>query len=297
MFNSTVLEVAIGLVFCYASVALIASSVYEAFASWLNLRSKTLLTGISSLLNATSDKASNQALLIKLYNDALVHPAGNGTATDIKGDLKKNKHIPAYIAPQNFAMALIHAIQQVPGRFESLGEDINNIQDEQIRRLLRGLYLRADGSLEKFQNEVASWFDTGMGRVSGVYKKWSQLWCFLIALVIAVVFNIDSVHLFKTLWLHPSLVAEVTAEHINPVLAQDAFADLKALPVGWNEEFHLGALTEPRSIIGWLLTASASLFGAPFWFDTLKTLVRLRGTGTKPVDEPPHRTTEPAAKA
>jgi hypothetical protein len=43
MLNSTVLEVAFGLVFCFASVALIASSVYEALASWMNLRAKTLL--------------------------------------------------------------------------------------------------------------------------------------------------------------------------------------------------------------------------------------------------------------
>lgn len=62
MFNSTVLEVAIGLVFCYASVALITSSIYEALASWLGLRSKNLLTGIKSLLNANS-----------AFGDALLH--------------------------------------------------------------------------------------------------------------------------------------------------------------------------------------------------------------------------------
>ena len=38
MFNSPVLEVAIGLVFCYASVALMVSSVTEAISSALRLR-------------------------------------------------------------------------------------------------------------------------------------------------------------------------------------------------------------------------------------------------------------------
>ena len=37
MFNSTVLEVAIGMVFCFASIALIVSSIYEALASILGL--------------------------------------------------------------------------------------------------------------------------------------------------------------------------------------------------------------------------------------------------------------------
>jgi hypothetical protein len=295
MFNSTVLEVAIGLVFCFASVALIASSIYEAIASWLNLRSATLLTGISHLLNANEDDADNQALLVKLYNDALVHPAGAGTATDVKGDIKKDKCIPSYIPPQNFALALIHAIQSVPGKFDELASDIANIKDDQLRNLLMVLYNKTNGDLERFQHEVASWFDAGMGRVSGIYKKWSQFWCFFIALVIAVVFNIDSVHLFSTLWLHPSLVAQIGVD--NSAIASDAYAQLKLLPIGWNNGFEVGMLMEPRLIVGWLVTASASLFGAPFWFDTLKTLVRLRGTGTKPIDQPPHRTTEPAAKA
>jgi hypothetical protein len=72
MFNGTVLEVAIGLVFCYASVALIASSIYEAIASWLNLRSETLFKGIQSLLN--EGVGSNQALLLGIYNHALACP-------------------------------------------------------------------------------------------------------------------------------------------------------------------------------------------------------------------------------
>jgi hypothetical protein len=190
-------------------------------------------------------------------------------------------------------MALIRAIQAAPGKFDELHKDIEDIKDPQLRALLGTLYTKAAGNIDKFQHELANWFDDGMGRVSGIYKKWSQAWCFLIALAIAVIFNIDSVHLFKTLWQHPSLIAQVTAEHITEVQAVDAYNRLQTLPIGWDNNSSIG----PSAIIGWLLTASATLFGAPFWFDTLKTLVRLRGTGTKPVDQPPHRTTEPEAKS
>ena len=34
-----------------------------------------------------------------------------------------------------------------------------------------------------------------------------------------------------------------------------------------------------------LVTALSVLFGAPFWFDALQTLVHLRGTGRKPGEE------------
>ena len=60
--------------------------------------------------------------------------------------------------------------------------------------------------------------------------------------------------------------------------------------------FDVSMLREPASIVGWLLTASASLFGAPFWFDLLKMIVRLRGTGTKPEGDLSQRTTEPSAR-
>jgi len=38
------------------------------------------------------------------------------------------------------------------------------------------------------------------------------------------------------------------------------------------------------AILGWLLTAVALSLGAPFWFDTLGRLVKLRGAGTRPED-------------
>ncbi|GGY72248.1 hypothetical protein GCM10011613_16510 [Cellvibrio zantedeschiae] len=290
MFNSTVLEVAIGLIFCFASVALIASSIYEAIASWMNLRSKTLLCGLTELLNAKTDEGHE--LLLSIYNDALAHPAGNGSATKVK-DIK-NK--PAYIPSKNFALALIHSIQEVPGKLDNLEAGINSLKDEQLRALLQNLYRKAEGNFHVFQHEIATWFDTGMGRVSGAYKKQSQIWCFVIAFVIAAGFNIDCVHLFKTLWLHPASIAQLQLSESNTFLATQAYSQLQTLPVGWNGHFEFSMLFVPSSIIGWLVTASASLFGAPFWFDVLKMLVRLRGTGTKPEGEPPQRTTEPAGR-
>jgi hypothetical protein len=36
-----------------------------------------------------------------------------------------------------------------------------------------------------------------------------------------------------------------------------------------------------ETILGWIITASAIMLGAPFWFDLLAKLISLRGTGTK----------------
>ncbi len=275
MFNSTVLEVAIGLVFCYAFVALIVSSIYEAIASALKLRSRNLLEGIKSLLN----DHQFDGLALDLYNHALVNPRAPGTA----GTEKEITNKPSYIEPRNFAISLIDSIQTVPGNFKQLGEDINALQDAQLRQLLQGMYSRASGDIENLHTQLSAWFDDGMDRVSGDYKRQSQLFCFLIAFVISAALNIDSIHLFKTLWEHPELTSQITSlQGHTDSKAIDQLNELSVkvmeLPIGWQKPFNV----EITSVTGWLITASATLFGAPFWFDLLQNLIRIRGTGAKP---------------
>lgn len=122
MFNTPILEVAIGLVFCFASVALITSAIFEAIASWLNLRSGTLLAQIQRLLNANTTEG--ERLLLQVYNHALVHPLGGGTATDTKA-LRKNA--PSYIDPRHFATALIDTLQTAQDGTRALSAGIREI--------------------------------------------------------------------------------------------------------------------------------------------------------------------------
>ena len=152
---------------------------------------------------------------------------------------------------------------------------IDELPDGQIQVLLKGMYTRAAGSLEAMEAGVARWFDEGMDRVSGGYKRQAQLISFVIALALVGLFNLDSIDLFRALWVHPALAIEISA---RPASATDALAKLQALPIGWTAEGQFRAL----SIVGWLLTASAALFGAPFWFDLLQRLANVRGAGNKP---------------
>ncbi len=278
MLNSTVLEVAIGLVFCYATVALIVSSINEAIASVLKRRSGTLFDGIKALLN----DPNFSGLALDVYNHALVNPRSPGTA----GSEKDLANKPSYIEPKNFAISFVDAVQTIPGNFKQLGEDIRAIKDPQLSQLLQGMHARASGDIDNLHTQLAAWFDAGMDRVSGDYKRQSQLYCFLIALLIAVLLNIDSIHLFKTLWEHSSIAAQIGM----PSTSAPDFNQLMKLPIGWEEPFNV----KPFQIAGWLITASATLFGGPFWFDLLQQLIRLRGTGPKPDQS---NKTESSAKA
>jgi hypothetical protein len=90
--------------------------------------------------------------------------------------------------------------------------------------------------------------------------------------VITVVFNIDSVQLFKNLWQQPTLVAELGITDTQN--ANVAYQQLRSLPIGWQENSWQNL--KDTWFVGWLVTASASLFGAPFWFEMLKNLAKLR---------------------
>ncbi len=275
MLGSSVLEVAVGLSFCYAALALTVSTVQEALASALRLRAHTLLDGIKGMLNDPKFTGLARAL----YAHSLVNPQDDGRAADPR----RLKSKPSYIEPGQFALALVDVIQAVPGNYARLGQDIDAIADPQVRRTLQAIYQRADGNLKLFQDGVAQWFDNTMERVSGAYKRRSLLMSLLLSLLLAILFNIDSIHLFRALWQHPVLAAQITAA--PTALDRQTVEMLFTLPIGWTTfppAFDQAFLMQ---LAGWMLTASTALFGAPFWFDMLQRAIQLRGTGATPAEK------------
>src|SRR5690349_751376 len=104
MFGSSVLEVAIGLTFCYGTVALIVATVQEALAAAFRLRANTLLAGVKSMLNDPYFETLAQAV----YAHPLVNPHSDGAPSDERKLAAK----PSYIEPAQFAIALVDSIQQ-----------------------------------------------------------------------------------------------------------------------------------------------------------------------------------------
>ena len=286
MFGSTIADVVIGLVGTFLAVSLIASALTEALATLIGLRASTLLGGIKKLLN---DPGLN-GLASALYNHALVNPFSSGTTASGAKPAAK----PSYIDAQHFAEALIDGIQRTAGQAATLDQAIDKIADAQIKATLGALYRRAAGDANAFRDEVAHWFDSAMDRLSGTYKRWTKLITFLVALLAAGLLNADPVHLAQTLWQRPAVAAQLgrldfsKADGAQPAAqAVQLIGQIETAGplLGW-----AGFESDPRRqclglalmIAGWLLTAGAALFGAPFWFDILQRVVQLRGTGIRP---------------
>lgn len=305
MFSSNIPDVAAGVIFAFLAVSLITSALVEAINSVLKLRSRSLLTGIKQLVN----DPQFTKLAKQLYQHASMNPRG-----DV--DTPKN-NLPAYVDSKQFANALLDvtklsdaaaaALKTGSSQWVALEAQINAIQDEQIRTALTGMLTRAKGDLDDLNREVCLWFDTAMDRVSGAFKRWTQLASFAIALTIAVLLNVDGLHVAQSMW-DQSAIAErlkvpAAFEGSGPAAAEAAVAFLNEhLPVGWPSGTPLrsacpvigGAPRECwfweapgmlRTILGWLLTAFSALFGAPFWFDALQNVTRLKGAGPSPKEK------------
>jgi hypothetical protein len=72
--------------------------------------------------------------------------------------------------------------------------------------------------------------------------------------------------------------------------------DPTTLPFGWFDSSYLYQKDQKGhttfifgqvclAVLGWIITALASLFGAPFWFDTLQQVIRLKGSGPSPAEK------------
>jgi hypothetical protein len=303
MFNSSVLDLATGLVFCFLTASLVTGTVVEMISSVVGWRAKTLLDGIQQLLN---DPNFN-GLAREVYAHGAINPLGPGGT-----DPKKNR--PAYIDRGLFAHAMMDItgisfqVAAAAGAAPVLGTQRPSlaalhdqvaakfaaIPNPQLQQLLTGIIDRSFGDVEKIQVELSAWFDHAMDRVSGVYKRWTQAVGFIVALVLAAGLNIDSIGVAKTLWLQPTMAAKLTAD--NGTTPTQAINQLSmAIPIGWPNGF--GQKLDTGKIIsftaadwwlvllGWLITALSTLFGAPFWFDLLQTVIRLKGSGPSPQEK------------
>src|SRR5205807_6794811 len=123
MFNSTILDVAIGMIFVYLLLSLICSAANEIVELWLKKRATDLERGIRELLIPNSPSDANNDLVHKLYDHALINGLFKGTYADSGIAAQswiarfwryiKGTRLPSYIPSRNFALGLMDLI--LPG--------------------------------------------------------------------------------------------------------------------------------------------------------------------------------------
>ena len=292
------LDVMLGLAFVYLLLALVCSAVTESISQWRGSRGKMLEFATRKLFG---EKAEADPLTRAYYD----HPL-------IKG-LKSGENPPSYVPSRMFAAAVKDILDNRANVAPS-----NTFADTRRSITAAGLTDR-DGKPKGEHAALAEWYDDSMDRLSGLYKRRSQRTILWAAVIVTLIMNANTVTLTTTLWQNSDLRAYVAerarvrlqqgpplesveyTEPDNPTPTEPVATDTTLSPstVLDEERALLGQLFGWRSaqaeiakrgafewalisIVGWIITALAVSLGAPFWFDALNRIVRLRASGTVP---------------
>jgi hypothetical protein len=284
VFGSGVLDVAIGVVFLYLLLSLICSAITEGIARIFAMRSSNLKEGIRNLLGGQDDD-----LVQSLYN----HPLISGLYRQGSIDrLLRREGKPSYIPSRTFTLALFDILAGTGNTVDEVRSTVAGIENQRVKKAILPLMDGAN-DLAAARASVEGWFNDAMERVSGWYKRKAQIIILLTALVVSAALNADTFEVTTTLWndtaIRESVVAAAQRASDQPLpddieVVKQQLTEL-ALPLGWQ--------SVPNDPLGWftkigglLATALALSFGAPFWFDTLNKLIRVRDSGGSPATPP-----------
>src|SRR3954471_14160823 len=314
MLNFPALDVAIGLVFVYFILALVCSGVNEAISSWARWRAQDLERGLWELLedpqrgSLALEQLKAHPLIRPMLNPANKSRTATASAPHVTRRAKTSRktEFPSYLPSRTAITALLGLEQQavavakdedVRDALRKIDQSIAAIPSEPVQRALTALLHSAQGDSVAFRRSAEQWFDDHMERVSGWYRRRIQRVLWILAFVLVFALNADTLQMAKRLWVEPSVRAALVSQAQGASQTTDPSTELSSLsvPLGWHlatsrhdpqgfpfYEQPSMAWSLLSKLLGLMLTVVAVTFGAPFWFDTLSKLGRLRNSGAPP---------------
>lgn len=215
------LDVAIGLIFVYLLVSLFVTALNEYISSFLNKRSEFLLRRVQSLLGGDGSEVKSGAWspeMCAVWNHPLINALKSHNLAEDHGTKRGMllKNAPSYIPGKTFAVALTETLKPSETThlsFAQLKTAVAGIENnEPLKAALLPMLDDAEGKLDVFQQNVATWFDRAMDRTSGTYKRWIHRLTFWAGFAVAVAFNVNSLQLIDNLWRDPVARAGLVAQ-------------------------------------------------------------------------------------
>ncbi|MGH9347698.1 MAG: hypothetical protein ACRD26_10580 [Vicinamibacterales bacterium] len=375
-----ILDVVIGVVFVYLLLALLVAAINEWIISLVKLRARNLQKAISRLLEPPPPDADEPP---RRVGARLTPPARHVVGVRTL-DFYRHPRIvaltsgesaaPSYMPAATFAEVVLDLEQRAGPTDRERDRDTGAPVDHTNEELPP-----ADPGGRKAELETL--FKDTMDRATGWFKRTTQIITAVVGAFVVVLGNADTLQMANTLWLSPTLRAEVVAaanerargprpaeavidasyltadpmpsdddevsaeEQVEPLPSVVTSAERELLDrlIGWTGDYralnrqHCRELQASRDatcsdalkqsecqrilddiaadercaldgavltattafpgwesfgsstfmwlsighLFGWLLTIAAISLGAPFWFDTLKNLINIRGAGKK----------------
>jgi hypothetical protein len=206
MFNSSVLDIAIGLVLVYLLISVVLTSVSEAIEAILKSRAADLEHALGELFqgnNAMLRSFYEHPLISGLYRGAYrpgplvaapvaaaagtegeaaapaAEAAAPASAAAAAPDQGSHGNLPSYIPREAFSAAVMDLLHSKGG--------------EQLQQAVQALATRHGLDPAATRRALEGWYDGAMDRASGWFKRRTQFRLFFLGLAIAVIGNVNSV--------------------------------------------------------------------------------------------------------
>jgi hypothetical protein len=273
MFGSDVIEALIGLFLVFFLFSALCSAVNEwVVGQLIGLRSKTLAKGIARLLGKENAKQFFGLSIVKSLAGLDEHKAA---------DKSKSPKNPSYLSSHAFVDGLFELLaRKSGGDLTAIAGSVEKLlaavpketvpipsispEDSNLEKILRNLIGGAK-DVSAARTNIEIWFNEGMERATGWYKRrvqWSLLGC---AVVVTVLFNLDTLKVMRDLMnnskLRAALVASAeqtvkTSTDAGASTVQDIEKKIKALqlPIGWGERLVVAGGERVKVEAGWVFS-------------------------------------------
>lgn len=344
---SAIISITISLTFIYLVLSLAISEIQEILASVLNLRSQNLKKHIYALFGEepleeglnfgdfiksfSQKKTANPSdtLVEKLYEHYLKQPLLPASPKN------KKSQDPETIPTKYFADCLIELVrdklnEENPNDFnqeDNLKKILDAIETsktlpKKMQKDLSAIVRKAMNRFEKVEDqwknldqEIQSWFNNSMEYASQVYRKKSRLISRLLAMVLVLALNIDTINIIDNLSkseILSSTLGNTATDLVNSNAQKTTCADIQDdaqlqtcltsvkneitivldnldnFPIGWNWSDPLREQFTPlnfanilNAIVGWGISIFAISMGAPFWYQVLNQLINIRSNSQR----------------
>ncbi len=283
----------VAIVFCvvFFLMSTLASHLTEVLSGFFNSRGTTLRKQLSAALS--------RAVADEILNDPVIRAFSKGSrgsagADPASGAAKAASVMPSYITPASFARAVTQSFGNAASA-SAKSDVLQELMDDAQHRKIT------------FETTITEWFAQFNDRIAGTYRRYTTIKLFALGFIAAVALDIDVVHLGAYLWANPATTSG-TADQIAAIFAkiggtasapdvQSLANEGKDLTQALTSNLGVGAFGWQQShtpsnasasvwwaakVLGWLLAAVATSFGAQFWFQLLSNGLKIRLTGKRP---------------
>lgn len=188
------LDTAIALAFTYMVLSLLATGLLESYSQAFKRRTLWLRKGINSLLTGNEAASPKSGIANDLLSHETIRSLSGNSLSILSGIRPAG---PSYIPSETFARVLVSLLKEQTGTASSASA-IANMAPSKLKERLTPIVAGA-ASEEELIVRVGDWFDDGMDRVTGWYRRRSQLCLLIVGLVLAVTLDINSIKLFTDL--------------------------------------------------------------------------------------------------